>query len=136
MSLEIQIVTGSTLPFYRQIVDQIRLAVSTKSLAPGDQLPSVRALAEQLVINPNTVAKAYATLTQEGVVEAYPGKGLFVSQRRQILSFEERERRLESALAAFLNEVLFLDFSKTEILEFLRQRLEAIEAPVPPEDVK
>ncbi|RYG65108.1 GntR family transcriptional regulator [bacterium] len=136
MVLEIHTQVGSTVPLYRQIVDQVRLAVSTGNLAPGDQLPSVRALAEQLVINPNTVAKAYATLTQEGVVEAYPGKGLFVAQRRQTLSNEERGRRLESALHTFLSEILFLDFTKAEILDLLEQRLDAVDAPAAAQDVK
>ncbi len=126
MGLKVHIAVGGTVPLYRQIVDQVRLAVSTGTLVAGEQLPSVRTLAEQLVINPNTVAKAYTLLTQEGVVEAHAGKGLFVAQRRQRFSIEERERRLELALESFLNEVLFLDFSPEEILEQLKKRLDAM----------
>ncbi|HEX8832919.1 MAG TPA: GntR family transcriptional regulator [Abditibacteriaceae bacterium] len=125
--MEFQIVTGSNVPLYRQIVDLIRRAISTGQLAPGDQLPSVRALAEQLVINPNTVARAYGTLTQEGVLEAQAGKGLFVAARRQLLSSEERGRRLESALDTFLNEVLFLDFPPAEIIKLLQKKLKDLD---------
>jgi GntR family transcriptional regulator len=141
MALEIQVVTGSNVPIYRQISAQVRRAVSVGDLVPGDQLPSVRALGEQLVVNPNTVAKAYSHLTQEGVVEAHAGKGLFVAARRQLLSRQERERRLEVALDTFLNEVLFLDFSAAEILELLEQKFAALdvaspEAAHPAKDVK
>lgn len=136
MALELQIATGSSVPIYRQIVDQVRLAVSNGDLMTGEQLPSVRALAEQLVVNPNTVAKAYATLTQEGIVEPQAGRGLFVAPRRQLLSPEERERRLEGALDTFLNEVLFLDFPATEIVARLQQRLDALRAAAASKDVK
>jgi GntR family transcriptional regulator len=136
MVLDIQIATGSNLAIYRQIADQIRRSVSNGDLLPGDQLPSVRVLAEQLVINPNTVAKAYSHLTQEGVVEAQAGRGLFVAARRQLLSAPERERRLDLALDTFLNEVLFLDFSANEILALMKQKLEALDATSPIKDKK
>lgn len=126
LALDFQIVTGSNVPIYRQIVDQVRRAISMGTLAPGDQLPSVRALAENLVVNPNTVAKAYSSLTQEGVLEGHAGKGLFVAARRQLLSPEERKRRLELALNSFLNEVLFLDFSPDEIIELLQKKLDEL----------
>ena len=65
-------------PIYRQIAEQIRRAVKDQSLRPSDRLPSVRALAQQLVINPNTVARAYGDLSREGVIEARPGRGVFM----------------------------------------------------------
>lgn len=123
MALQFQIVTGSNVPVYRQIVDQVRQAVARGSLRAGDQLPSVRALAEQLVINPNTVARAYGDLTHEGIVESHPGKGLFIAERRQILSKKEQRRRLDQALEIFLNEIVLLDFSPEEIVELLNQKL-------------
>ena len=66
MNLNIAINTGSATPIYKQITDQVRLAVATGRLAVGDQLPSVRAMAEELVVNPNTVARAYTDLAREG----------------------------------------------------------------------
>ena len=123
MALEFQIITGSSTPVYRQIVDQVRKAVASGALRAGEQLPSVRALAEHLVINPNTVARAYGDLTRDGVIESQPGKGLFIAPRRQIFSDDERRRRLEQAIETFLNDVALLDFSQAEILALLKQRL-------------
>lgn len=111
------------MPIYRQLADQVRLAVAGGSLATGEQLPSVRALAEQLVINPNTVARSYAELVQEGVLESQAGKGLYVAPRQQKFSREERLRRLHQALDGFLNEVLFLDFASDEIIDLMQQKL-------------
>ena len=123
MALEFQIITGSSTPVYRQIVDQVRKAVASGALSAGEQLPSVRALAEHLVINPNTVARAYGDLAREGVVESQPGKGLFIAERRQVFSDDERRRRLDQAVETFLNDVVLLDFSQAEILSLLKQRL-------------
>ena len=84
--LMIDIATGDVRPISKQIVDAVRLQVATGELTPGWQLPSVRGLAQQLTINPNTVAKAYAELTAEGWLESRPGLGLFVATPRQRLS--------------------------------------------------
>ena len=70
MTFDLRISTGSSTPIFRQIVEQVRLAAAMGTLAAGDALPSVRALAERLVVNPNTIAKAYAELSREGVIEA------------------------------------------------------------------
>jgi len=67
------------VPIYLQLMEQIKHAVETGALAPGDQLPGIRPLAEELVINPNTVAKAYRELEHEGVVELRHGAGAFVA---------------------------------------------------------
>lgn len=75
MAFCFQISIGSDSPIYRQLSEQVRLAVATGKLAMGDPLPSVRALAEELVINPNTVARAYAELARDGLIEARPGRG-------------------------------------------------------------
>jgi len=119
----IQISTGSNTPIYRQIVEQIRQAVVTGKLHEGDALPSVRSLANQLVINHNTVAKAYSRLVQEGVAISHPGRGLFVAPLRNIYSDEERQRRLDQALDQFLAEVATLGFTKSEIQEALNAKL-------------
>lgn len=77
MSFNITISTGSNTPIYKQITDQVWLAVVTGKLAVGDQLPSVRALAEDLVVNPNTVARAYADLMRDGLIESRGGARSF-----------------------------------------------------------
>jgi len=113
--LMIQIATGDPRPIGRQIVDAIRMKVATAELGQGDQLPSVRGLAQQLMVNPNTVAKAYAELTAEGWLESRQGLGLYVAQQRQRLSDTERERRLDDAIGRFVNDVIPLDFSPDEV---------------------
>ena len=119
----LRIVSNSVVPLYKQLVDQVRWAAVTGTLVPGEALPSVRAVAELLVINPNTVAKAYSELTREGVIEARAGKGCFVSERRQVFSKAERSRRLEEALDTFVNEAAYLGIAPDEIRMILERRL-------------
>ncbi len=128
MNLDLHISTGGKTPIYRQIIDQIRRALIAGTRVPGDPLPSVRALAEQLVVNPNTVARAYGELTRDGLLDARPGKGFFVSDKRQVYSKAERARRLDEALEDFVGETLILDFSSGEIVDALRKKLAALKA--------
>ena len=114
-ALMIQIATGDPRPIGRQIVDAVRMKIATGELQPGDQLPSVRGLAQQLTINPNTVAKAYAELTTEGWREARQGMGLYVGAKRQRLSDDERERRLDDAIGRFVTDVIPLGFPPDEV---------------------
>ena len=123
MSLELRISTGSTTPIYRQLIDQIRVAVLRGRLAHGDQLPSVRALAVRLVINPNTVARAYGELARDGVIESQRGKGYFVARKRQVYAKAERRRRLSGLLDALVSEAALLDFSEDEVIAALRKKL-------------
>ena len=123
MALELHISTGSPTPIYRQIIDQVRHAVACGVHQPGDPLPSVRTLAEHLVVNPNTVAKAYSDLARDGVIEARQGRGYFVGDRRQVYSRAERVRRLEQALDTFLSEVFVLNFTPDEMRAALDKRL-------------
>ena len=123
MALELSIATGSSQPIYRQITNQICMAIASGQLAPGDSLPSIRAVAERLVVNPNTVARAFNDLIRDGRIVSHPGKGLAVAPRRQMLSEEERRRRLGAALEAFVREVAFLDFAPDFLLTQLSQKL-------------
>src|SRR5437868_10744513 len=97
---------GDSRAISRHIVDEILLKISTGAIGTGDQLPSVRALAVQLTVNPNTVAKAYGQLTSEGWLESRPGLGLYVAEPRAQLSAAERKRRFGEALDHFVNEVI------------------------------
>jgi GntR family transcriptional regulator len=126
MALEIHITTGSQVPIYRQVIDQIRVAVAIGDLGPGEALPSVRALAQHLVVNPNTVAKAYNELTREGVVESRPGRGVFVAEERRVLAEEERLRRLQVALDRFLQQGIGLGFSGAELRRAVDDALRGI----------
>lgn len=123
MPFEISIATGSTVPIYRQIADQICRAAVTGQLLPGEQVPSVRALAEQLVVNPNTVARTYADLIREGILEAQKGKGVFVARRRAVYTRAERLRRLQATLNAYVNEGIYLGFTPEELRQALEQKL-------------
>jgi GntR family transcriptional regulator len=113
----LQIVTGDPRPITRQITDGIKRQIAAGDLIPGDALPSVRGLAQQLSINPNTVAKAYAELTAEGWLLSRTGLGLFVAEPRQRLSDEERERRLTEAVDRFVSDVIGLDHPQQTILD-------------------
>jgi len=126
--LELRVTPGGNRPIYRQIIDQVRQAVATGELAVGDALPSVRQLAEELVLNHNTVAKAYAELVREGVLESQHGRGVFVAKRRRVYSPGETKRRLDQALNVFLSEALTLDVAPRQIEEAVANRLEQMTA--------
>jgi GntR family transcriptional regulator len=113
----LQIVTGDPRPITRQITDGVKRLIAGGDLAAGDALPSVRGLAQQLSINPNTVAKAYAELTAEGWLHARAGLGLFVAEQRQRLSDPERQRRLDEAVDRFVGDVIGLDFPQQTVLD-------------------
>ena len=126
MSIPIQISVGSNIPIYWQIVDQVCKAVAAGSLVPGDQMPSVRALAEQLVVNPNTVARAYSDLVRDGVLETHRGKGAYVAGRRSVFSKEEQDRRMDHALDVFLHEAMLLGLAPAEIVDRLSAKLSVL----------
>lgn len=122
MPLAISILTGTSVPIYRQVVEQICAAVLTGRLHEDEALPSVRALAEDLVVNPNTIARAYGDLVREGVLESQPGRGMFVARRRQIYSNAERARRMEQAVTALVSEGFMLGYTPEEILARVAQK--------------
>jgi len=123
MPVTFSIHTGSNTPIYQQIAEQARLAVAAGRLAPGDHLPSVRALAEELVVNPNTVARAYADLIREGLLEARAGRGVFITRKRKIYSRAEGWRRLEPRLDALIGEAMVLDFTREELRKAFEEKL-------------
>lgn len=122
----IHITTGSRVPIYRQIVDQIRQGVAAGKVTVGDPLPSVRALAGELVVNPNTIAKAYSALVRDGVLVSQQGRGYFVAERREIYTRKERQRRLELVMDPFLAEALTLGFDEQQIVDEIQKRLQKL----------
>src|SRR5476651_2804800 len=123
MSLIFSLSPASDVPIYRQIIQHIRRAVVQGQLALGEQLPAVRVLAEALVVNPNTVARAYQELIRDGMLESRSGIGVFVAEeRRQVFSETERKRRLEHAVEQLLHEALLLDFSLPEVRDSLQDQ--------------
>lgn len=126
MSVEFQITPGSATPIYQQVVDQVRLAVAAGELKTGDPLPSVRTLAEQLVVNPNTVARAFGELVRDGVIESRHGQGVFVAAKRRVFADDERDRRMSLALDGLLSEAAALDFSAAEVRAAVDRRLKEV----------
>jgi GntR family transcriptional regulator len=122
----LQIVTGDPRPINRQIVDGVRRLIASGELPVGAALPSVRGLAQQLTINPNTVAKAYSELTAEGWLDARAGLGLFVAVPRQRLSDDERSRRLDEAVQRFAGDVIGLDYPAATVLDRVAGELEQL----------
>ncbi|WP_417457606.1 GntR family transcriptional regulator [Kordiimonas sp.] len=133
-NVKIQIVTGDARPIFKQIVDGIRMEIARGELPVGTKLPSVRGLAMQLMINANTVAKAYGELTAQGLVEPRQGLGLFVSEPRQLLSEEEQKKRLHTAVDNFVNEVAYLEFRTEDILKEVQDALTKLEGASSPND--
>jgi GntR family transcriptional regulator len=123
VNFNIVISTGSSTPIYRQITDQVKLAVATGRLTVADQLPSVRALAESLVLNPNTVARAYTDLAREGLIESRAGRGVYIIQKRKVFAREEGRRRLEPLLDALIGEAMAMDFTPEELQEAFGKKL-------------
>lgn len=116
MSLVFSLSAASDIPIYRQIIQHIRRNVIQGHLKLGEQLPAVRVLAESLVVNPNTVARAYQELIRDGLLESRSGVGVFVAEKmRQVFSEAERARRLDHAVEQLLHEALLLDFPLPEV---------------------
>ena len=122
-ALMLQIATGDPRPINRQIVDGVRRLIASGELPVGAALPSVRSLAQQLTINPNTVAKAYSELTAEGWLDARAGLGLFVAIPRQRLSDDERSRRLADAVQRFVGDVIGLNYPVETVLDRVADEL-------------
>jgi GntR family transcriptional regulator len=114
----------SGVPFYRQIIEQVKFAISRGDFEPGDQLPTVRQLAVELSINPNTVIRAYRELEIEGVLESHQGSGTFVGEKRPEIDRLERQRMLDQILTELLARASSYGFTLEEILDGLRQRKE------------
>src|SRR5580693_2330715 len=119
MPLAFSISPASDVPLFRQITQQVQRAVALGRLKVGDQVPAVRVLAEMLVINPNTVARAYQELIRDGVLESRSGRGVFVSKRRQVFADAERQRRLQQAAEQLCHEAILLDFKVQEVRKVL-----------------
>jgi GntR family transcriptional regulator len=110
----------SGVPVYRQIIDQVRGGVAAGALEPGDQLPTVRALAVDLAINPNTVVRAYRELELGGMLETHQGTGTFISAQKMKKSNAERERQLAQIVTDAVARAGAAGFTLDELIEELR----------------
>jgi GntR family transcriptional regulator len=120
--MRIRLDVKSGVPFYRQIIDQVKSAIATGRLEPGDRLPTVRQLAVDLSVNPNTVSRAYTELELTGLVETHMGSGTFVGQKKVEQDEVERRRILNEISQEFLSRASSHGFTLDDILENLEQR--------------
>jgi GntR family transcriptional regulator len=113
----------SGVPVYRQLIDQVRGGMASGSLAAGDQLPTVRQLAVDLAINPNTVMRAYRELELGGLLETHQGTGTFISSKKVERKSAERDRQLVQMAGEFAARAGAAGFSLEDLINRLRDLL-------------
>ena len=116
--------TKSGIPFYRQIIQQVEYNMSVGKLNTGDRLPTVRSLAIDLKINPNTVAKAYNELEIRGLVETQIGSGTFIADKKIEISEIEKKEKINKICAQFLVNLKEIGVNKKEVLKTLKKFIE------------
>jgi GntR family transcriptional regulator len=114
------------VPIYLQIVNQVKYLVATDRLSVGQELPPIRVLAEQLVINPNTVARAYRELETAGIVVKHRTKGTYVSDAGSPLGRRDQLKIITERIDALLAEASHLDIALPEIVDLIRQRARVV----------
>ncbi|GMW02787.1 MAG: GntR family transcriptional regulator [Candidatus Hydrogenedentota bacterium] len=124
--MNIHISPQSGVPIYLQIVNQVKYLVASNRLSPGDELPPIRTLAEGLLVNPNTVARAYRELEVAGILNKRQGAGTYVSGNGSPLARRERIRILSDRIDALLAEARQMDVPVTEIKTLIDQRHDAL----------
>lgn len=126
MMLQIDFKAGK--PVYLQLVDQIRYAAASGGLKPGEALPSIRPLAEELRVNRNTIAKAYAELESQGIIETLPGKGCFLKANSTPFTPHVREKLLLKEIDEAVVTAHHLRIGRVTFLELVEERLDFFEA--------
>ncbi|HLJ09651.1 MAG TPA: GntR family transcriptional regulator [Planctomycetaceae bacterium] len=127
--MQIHISTNDGVPIYVQIVNQVKYLVASGRLAAGAELPPIRVLAERLIINPNTVARAYRELESAGVVEKRRTAGTYVSDQGSPLARRERVRILTGRIDALLAEARQMDIGFDDVVKLAQQRHAAMQGP-------
>lgn len=124
-SVSFSLDASSGVPFYRQIIQQIEAAILARKLEPGDRLPTIRALAVDLKINPNTIARAYGELEIRGVVVTQVGSGTYISDRKPDPEDVERTKKLSETVSRFLHDMEALGADRAEMIDLVREFKEA-----------
>ncbi len=122
-----QIDFKSGKPVYLQLVDQIRYAAASGGLRPGEPLPSIRPLAEELRVNRNTIAKAYAELESQGVIETIPGKGCFLKENNSPFTKQVKNKLLLKEIDEAVVMAHHLQVDREKFLALVRERLDYFE---------
>jgi GntR family transcriptional regulator len=120
--MQLHVSPADGVPIYLQIVNQVKYLVSSGRMAAGEELPPIRTLAEQLLVNPNTVARAYRELELAGVVEKRRTAGTYVSGGASPLSRRERVKILGRRVDALVAEARQMDVSLDDVIDLIRQR--------------
>jgi GntR family transcriptional regulator len=115
------------VPIYQQLRDQIAGGIARGKLRPNERLPSVRDLSQTMVVNPNTIARAYTELEREGLLYTRPGLGVFVAEAPAPASKKVRRERLQKSLDALLVEAVQLGCSSDELMELVTERAKQFE---------
>ena len=135
--LMLQIDFRSGLPIYTQIVNQVQAQVAGGILKPGDQLPTVRALAEELRVNFNTIARAYRILDEARIISTQQGRGTYITEiPPPKVSERLRRESLQALTERFISEAMRLEFSKDEISDVVKDQLETRELNAEPDENK
>jgi len=128
MPMRLHISTKDPVPIYQQIITQIKHMVASGRLRPGDEAPPIRVLAEQLLINPNTVARAYRELESAGILTSRQGSGTRVSVKGSPLGYTKRLRVLTERVEGLLVEANHLDFTVEDVIELIREQNKSLGA--------
>lgn len=125
--MKVIIETSSRVPVYQQIVTQIREGIARGLIQVGERLPSVREMSRDLVVNPNTIAKAYTELERQGILNTRPGLGVFAAQPRSELLHDIRSERLKEGIDRLLTEAVHLGFNREEVIRLIEDRSRAFQ---------
>ena len=117
---------SSGVPIYLQLMEQVKHAIETGALRPGEQLPSIRPLAEELVVNPNTVAKAYRELEHDGVIELRQGAGAFVSDKAPTKKDADNLRAAQATVAGAIEKLRERGVTDEEIRRLVEAELSGV----------
>jgi len=126
VTVQIHISPNDGVPIYLQIVNQVKYLVGSGRLSPGEEIPPIRVLAQQLLVNPNTVARAYLELEREGVVAKRHGSGTYIAETGSPLARRERLKILTQRADALLAEARHLDVDLDDVIKLFRERQEIL----------
>jgi GntR family transcriptional regulator len=117
INFSLDVVNG--IPIYRQIIQQVEYAILSGRMKPGDRLPTIRSLAVELKINPNTIAKAYGEMEIRGILSTQVGRGTYISDKKPVPEEDERNQKIQEVLGRFVQEMQNLGVSKEKLIKLI-----------------
>lgn len=125
--MQLHISTGDGVPIYLQIANQVKYLIASGRLEAGNEIPPIRILARQLLVNPNTVARAYLELEREGVVQKRHGSGTYISENGSPLARKERLKIISERVDALLAEARHLEVEPQALLQLIKERSQSMQ---------